>query len=82
MEQREQNHVLHELCRVTTEEDESQMKEIKEILRFAHLCAACVNGTFCDFLLSKRAKLERCDFCVSINNFFYFLHFCGTLINL
>ena len=30
MEQREQNHVLHELCRVATEEDESQMKEIKE----------------------------------------------------
>jgi hypothetical protein len=30
MEQREQNHVLHELCRVATEEDESQIKEIKE----------------------------------------------------
>ena len=35
MEQREQNHVLHELCRVVTEEDESQIKEIKEIFRFA-----------------------------------------------
>jgi hypothetical protein len=35
MEQREQNHVLHELCRVVTEEDESQIKEIKEIYRFA-----------------------------------------------
>ena len=32
MEQREQNHVLHELCRVATEEDESQIKEIKEML--------------------------------------------------
>ena len=38
MEQREQNHVLHGLCRVATEEDESQMKEIKEIFLFA-LCA-------------------------------------------
>ena len=35
MEQREQNHVLHGLCRVATEEDESQIKEIKEIFRFA-----------------------------------------------
>lgn len=32
MEQREQNHVLHELCRVATEEDESQIKEINEML--------------------------------------------------
>ena len=32
MEQREQNHVLHELCRVATEEDESQIKEITEML--------------------------------------------------
>ena len=81
MEQREQNHVLHELCRVATEEDESQMKEIKEIFRFALCaqpvpealsvisfisagqknsaglkiqCAACAEGTFCDFS----------DFCV------------------
>ena len=32
MEQREQNHVSHEFCRVATEEDDSQMKEIKEIV--------------------------------------------------
>ena len=32
MEQREQNHVSHEVCRVATEEDDSQMKELKEIL--------------------------------------------------
>ena len=88
MEQREQNHVLHGLCRVATEEDESQMKEIKEIFRFAYcaqpvpealsvisfisagleiLCAACAEGTFCDFR----------DFCVK-KYFFYFLYFCGT----
>ena len=101
MEQREQNHVLHGLCRVVTEEDESQMKEIKEILRFALcaqpvpealsvisfisagleiLCAVCAGGTFCDFLRpfgSKRAELERRDFCVK-KYFFYFLYFCGT----
>ena len=97
MEQREQNHVLHGLCRVATEEDESQMKEIKEIFRFAYcaqpvpkalsvisfisagleiLCAACAGGTFCDFLRpfgSKRAELERRDFCVK-KYFFYFLY--------
>ena len=101
MEQREQNHVLHGLCRVATEEDESQIKEIKEIFRFAYcaqpvpealsvisfisagleiLCAACAEGTFCDFLRpfgSKRAELERRDFCVK-KYFFYFLYFCGT----
>ena len=32
MEQREQNRVLHELFRVATEEDESQRKEIMEML--------------------------------------------------
>ena len=54
-----QNHVLHELCRVVTEEDESQIKEIKE----------SAGGTFCDFLSpfgSKRAELERRDFCVKL----------------
>ena len=57
-----QNHVLHELCRVVTEEDESQIKEIKEIKESA-------GGTFCDFLRpygSKRAELERRDFCVKL----------------
>ena len=54
-----QNHVLHELCRVVTEEDENQIKEIKE----------SAGGTFCDFLRpfgSKRAELERRDFCVKL----------------
>jgi hypothetical protein len=55
------------------------MKEISEIIA-SLICAQPVPTALsvisCD---SKRAKLERCDFCVSINNFFYFLHFCGTL---
>jgi len=32
MEQREQSQAWLELCRVATEEDESQIKEIKEII--------------------------------------------------
>jgi hypothetical protein len=55
MEQREQNHVLHGLCRVATEEDESQIKEIKEIFRFA-LCAQPV---------PKALSVISVNFCVT-----------------
>ena len=50
-----------------TEEDESQMKEIKEILRFA-LCAQPV---------PKALSVISVNFCVK-KYFFYFLYFCGT----
>jgi hypothetical protein len=41
MEQREQSQAWLELCRVATEEDESQIKEILEICRFAPIVQLC-----------------------------------------
>ena len=44
-----QNHVLHELCRVVTEEDESQIKEIKEIKESA-------SGTGCAHIEADKTR--------------------------
>ena len=77
MEQREQNHVLHELCRVATEEDESQIKEIKE----------SASGTGCALIMyrshrnhgnHRKCLRHRLRTESEAKNFFYFLYFCGT----
>jgi hypothetical protein len=77
MEQREQNHVLHELCRVATEEDESQIKEIKE----------SASGTGCAQNFKSRRNKGNKRKCLrhrlrtesETKNFLYFFNFCGTI---